>query len=40
VTTPVLGDVSALVRGWMHDESVEAVFASYDGAELDVAAVE
>jgi hypothetical protein len=37
VPTPEPAGVMALVRGWMRYESVEALFGSYDGMELDVA---
>ena len=43
VTVTVLDDrpeleiLSALVRGWMREESVEALFASCHGVEVDVA---
>jgi hypothetical protein len=34
---PELGILSALVRGWMREESVEALFATCHGVEVDVA---
>jgi hypothetical protein len=34
---PELGILLAVVRGWMRDESVEALWASCNGVEVDVA---
>jgi hypothetical protein len=34
---PELEILLALVHGWMREESVEALLASYDGVEVDVA---